>query len=66
MALVSQSADARAETIETAADEQPWHPLFIGLAQIVFVTWEPIDQANISGSCGVRFLLGICWLKVLS
>jgi hypothetical protein len=44
MALVSQSADARAETIETEADEQPWHPLFIGLAQIAFLTWEPIDQ----------------------
>jgi hypothetical protein len=44
MALVSQSADARTETIETAADEKPWHPLFIGLSQIAFVTWDPTDR----------------------
>jgi hypothetical protein len=44
MALVSQSADARAETIETAADEKPWHPLFTGLAQVAFVTWDPTDR----------------------
>ena len=55
MALVSQSADARAETIETTADEQPWHPLFIGLAQIVFLTWEPIDQQIYLAAVGFVF-----------
>jgi len=52
---VSQSADARAETIETEADEQPWHPLFIGLAQIVFLTWEPIDQQVYLAAVGFVF-----------
>ena len=55
MALVSQSADAKAETIETTADEQPWHPLFIGLAQIVFLTWEPIDQQIYLAAVGFVF-----------
>jgi hypothetical protein len=55
MALVSQSADAKAETIETTADEQPWHPLFIGLAQIVFLTWEPLDQEIYLAAVGFVF-----------
>ena len=44
MELVSETATARADTIETTADEKPWHPLFTGLAQIAFVTWNPTDR----------------------
>ena len=47
MALVIGGANARAETIETEADAQPWHPLFVGMAQVGYglnATWEPSDK----------------------
>ena len=47
MQLVVSGSQARTETIETKANAQPWHPLFVGLAQMGLgfnATWEPSDK----------------------
>lgn len=56
MALVVSGSQARVETIETEATAQPWHPLFVGLAQLFNGTWEPSDkQIYIAAICFVIF-----------
>ena len=44
MQLVVNGSQARTETIETEALAQPWHPLFVGLAQLANQTWEPTNN----------------------
>lgn len=44
MQLVVNGSQARTETIETEAAAQPWHPLFVGLAQLSNRTWNPTDN----------------------
>ena len=44
MQLVVDGSQARTDTIETEANAQPWHPLFVGLAQLFNGTWEPSDK----------------------
>ena len=43
MQLVMSGAETRTEAVETVADAQPWHPLFVGMAQVTSWSREPSD-----------------------
>lgn len=45
MQLVMSGAETRTEAVETVADAQPWHPLFVGMAQVTSWSREPTDWA---------------------
>lgn len=45
MQLVMSGAETRTEAVETTATAQPWHPLFIGMAQVSTWSREPTDWA---------------------
>lgn len=45
MQLVMSGAESRTEAVETVADAQPWHPLFVGMAQVTSWSREPTDWA---------------------
>ncbi len=43
MQLVMSGAETRTEAVNTVADAQPWHPLFVGMAQVTTWSKEPSD-----------------------
>lgn len=43
MQLVMSGAETRTEAVNTVADAQPWHPLFVGMAQVTSWSREPSD-----------------------
>lgn len=43
MQLVMSGAETRTEAVNTVADAQPWHPLFVGMAQVATWSKEPSD-----------------------
>lgn len=45
MQLVMSGAETRTEAVNTVADAQPWHPLFVGMAQVSTWSREPTDWA---------------------
>ena len=45
MQLVMTGAETRTEAVETVAQAQPWHPLFVGMAQVTSWSREPTDWA---------------------
>ena len=45
MELVMSGAETRTNAVEVVADAQPWHPLFVGMAQVTSWSREPTDWA---------------------
>lgn len=45
LALVAGGAEERTQAVSAATEFMPWHPLFIGLAQLFTWTKEPTDWA---------------------
>ena len=45
MQLVMSGAETRTEAVQTVTNAQPWHPLFIGMAQVTTRSKEPTDWA---------------------
>ncbi len=45
MQLVMSGAETRTDAVNTVADAQPWHPLFVGMAQVSTWSREPTDWA---------------------
>lgn len=43
MQLVMSGAETRTEAVQTVANAQPWHPLFVGMAQVTTWSKEPTD-----------------------
>lgn len=45
MQLVMTGADTRTQAVNTVTNAQPWHPLFVGMAQVTSWSREPTDWA---------------------